>query len=507
MKRLIALVARLYPRSWRAEFGEEFDAVLGDVRPRWRVFANVLGGAIAMQISAGTGWLKLVGVMAAVGAIVGGGASFRVLPTYSSSAVISVTPQPDPVRPVSPEALRARAAEHIAQMETQILSRTNLSAIIQDPRNPLYQDERGLVPAEDVIEQMRRNIRIQPRPSTDHGGPIVFSIFFSYPDRVKAQAVVRALENKFAEENAVTTRRDADAYRNFWGDMTAVKHTKPAPPPPVGDVLEIINAASQPAESDPNRFAFLAWGLGAGVLLGLLAALALRWPRAAWRLGGFALAGCFLAACISFLIPNVYTSTAVMEIDPVQITEDPLQPIPGVTPAAELLRQMEPQVLSAQNLTRIIEHSKLYSAERAKQPMDEVVRNMAAHAIRIAPLNPASATKGVVSAFSISFTYSDRYKAQEAVWGLLNSFEENYMVKLQSDASRSSILHDIAARKAGEVLDVLDPASLPVLPVKPNRWVISGIGLVSGLLVGAVVIWFGRPRGLATPAAINMVTA
>ena len=37
MKRLISLVARLYPRSWRAEFGEEFDAVLDDVKPRWRV--------------------------------------------------------------------------------------------------------------------------------------------------------------------------------------------------------------------------------------------------------------------------------------------------------------------------------------------------------------------------------------------------------------------------------------------------------------------------------------
>ena len=50
-----------------------------------------------MQITKGTDAWKLA-VMAAAGAIVAAGASFKVPKSFLSSAVIQVTPQPDPVR-------------------------------------------------------------------------------------------------------------------------------------------------------------------------------------------------------------------------------------------------------------------------------------------------------------------------------------------------------------------------------------------------------------------------
>jgi hypothetical protein len=71
-----------------------------------------------------------------------------------------------------------------------------------------------------------------------------------------------------------------DSYQGFWGAMSAIAHTKPAPPPPVGEIVGVLNTASSPIEtSGPNRVVFLAWGLGAGLLLGLLMAVALRRPR------------------------------------------------------------------------------------------------------------------------------------------------------------------------------------------------------------------------------------
>ena len=66
MKRWIARAAGLYPRSWREEYGAEFDALLDDVKPGWRAFANVLGGAMKMHLTTGTNWLKLVAATAAV---------------------------------------------------------------------------------------------------------------------------------------------------------------------------------------------------------------------------------------------------------------------------------------------------------------------------------------------------------------------------------------------------------------------------------------------------------
>jgi hypothetical protein len=421
MKRWIALAAAIYPRRWREQFGQEFDALLDDVGPSRRVLMNVLGGAIRMQITTGAGLLKLVATTAIAGAVVSVGASFTVPPTYVSSAVMSVTPQPDPLRPVSPQALRQRSADFIVRAEGNILSRQSLATLIHDPSLDLYKKERARMPMEDVVELMRRNIRIEAI-SSKHDGltPMVFRVTFSYPDRVKAQATVRALTLRLTQENEFVNRYRESEYQELWHDMAAAHLAKPAPPPPVADsVVGVLDPPSLPKESmGPGPIAFVAWGLGAGLLLGLLAALAMRHPRGAWRLGGFAAAGCLVASAASYLIPNRYTATAVMQIVPAELTEDPHAPIPRATPAAEFLHQWEPQVLSTERLSEIIRdpHLNLYSEARAARTVQEVVQNMRARDIRITPLNPEAGT------FSISFSYPDPKKAVDTVNTLIGVF-------------------------------------------------------------------------------------
>ena len=46
---------------------------------------------------------------------------------------------------------------------------------------------------------------------------------------------------------------------------------------------------------------------------------------------------------------------------------------------------------------------------------------------------------------------------------------------------------DLIQRKAGETLDVLDPASLPTTPASPNRFLIVGAGLALSLIVGVAM--------------------
>ena len=495
MKRWIELVARLYPPGWREEFGVEFGALLDDVRPGWRVFMNVLRGAIEMQVTEGTNWWKLAGGMAVVGALVAAGLSFTMTPHYVSTAVVSVTPQPDPVRPASPEVLQQRAADHVAEMESEILSRLDLYTIINDPRLLLYTEELKRKPLLDVIEQMRHDIRIEAQPSTV-GGPVVFSISFSYPDQIKAQAVVRELSRKFTELNRNSNQRRADAYRGFWEDMVQARQVNAAPPPPPGETVQVIAAASPSQEASGSRhILFPAWGLGVGLALGLMAAFAIRWRGRAWRLAGFAASGFVLAACLSYFIPNRYASSAVMMIRPAAITEDPLTVLGPATPAAEFLRQTEPGIVSFESLLKIIEDPRLnlYSGERKKKPMEEIVRNMRDNDLRIAVLPATAGAKGAASAFSITFSYSDRFKAQLAVQALMNAFDEHNLVRLLTNSSANVLLHQIAQRKAGEVLDVLDTASLPVRPVKPNRLVIAMMGLMVGLLGGAFQLFRKRP--------------
>jgi hypothetical protein len=51
VSRILLLLARLYPRSWKQRYGEEFEALLEDVNPRWWDALDVLKGAATMQIT------------------------------------------------------------------------------------------------------------------------------------------------------------------------------------------------------------------------------------------------------------------------------------------------------------------------------------------------------------------------------------------------------------------------------------------------------------------------
>lgn len=50
MRQLLRLVIRLYPRSWRARYGDEMGALLSDMSPRWTDAADLALSALAMRL-------------------------------------------------------------------------------------------------------------------------------------------------------------------------------------------------------------------------------------------------------------------------------------------------------------------------------------------------------------------------------------------------------------------------------------------------------------------------
>jgi uncharacterized protein involved in exopolysaccharide biosynthesis len=484
MKRWILAASQFYPREWRQEYGEEFDALLEDLNPGWKVFANVLRGAITMQITKGTGWWKIAGAVAVAGGLVAIGISFSTPPTYVSTAVMQVTPQPDPLRPAAPEVLQQRAAEHLQQLQTEILSRTSLAETIQKPSLNLYKPDRQRVPMEDVVQKMRRDIRIAPLDK-----PGAFVISFAYSDQQKAQAVMRELVTKFVETNLTVDRYRGLLYRNFWQDQARAHGAPPPPPPPTGEIMAVLDPPTLPTTPlMPNLAAFLVGGLGAGFLVGLAVVLALRHGRRLSLIAGCAAAGFVLAAAGSFVIPDRYTSTAVMRITPPQITEDPLAP-PTLSDASARWPELERTVLSRANLAAIIQKPRLslYPDERTRKPLEEVVDQMRDRDIRISHV--------AASAISISFSYPDRYKAQSVVREMVTLFTELNVMQARAQATNQSVIRqEIEAHKAGENLEVLDPATLPESPVSPHRLIIAILGSALGVLIGLAAIRYRRPR-------------
>ena len=140
--------------------------------------------------------------------------------TYVSTAVMRITPQQISDRLV-PTVVNMQMQQRLQQMQQEILSRGSLSELIQRPSLDLYRKERQRYPMEDIVQDMRNKaIHIQTVEVGGGGGRMAsaFTISFSYPDRFKAQAVVRELVTKFTESNVTVQRNQATLTSQFLAD-------------------------------------------------------------------------------------------------------------------------------------------------------------------------------------------------------------------------------------------------------------------------------------------------
>jgi len=460
----------------------EFQALLEDVNPGWREFTDVLRGAVKMQMTnAATCW-KLAGGLAVVGAIAATAVSFRIPRIYESTAVMRVTPHQDQQRQVSQDVFQWQAAHQLNQMEREILSRTNLEGIITQPGLDLYKNELSLEPMADVEQICYHDIRIRMvNQSSDLGAAPAFAVSFSYTDQQKAQAVVRKLTTQFIEQNLRQNRFQARVWQEIW----------PQSAPPPGPNLEVLNPASLPRQPiNTSRLSFATAGLVLGMALGLLAAVAWRRPKWTLQMAGFAVGCCLLATAVSFMLPESYTSSALMQITPPLVPANPTREI-AVAPPAERLKQMEEVVLSDTILEEIITYPSLdlYKKQREHKPLDEIVETMRRD-LSIRLVSPSH------WAFQISFSYPDPFKAQAVVRELVTRFtEENVFVERErARASGDAKSIEILEHKVGAALEVLDPASDPLEPVSPNRLAIALAGFALGLLLGMIALHFRQHR-------------
>jgi succinoglycan biosynthesis transport protein ExoP len=138
---------------------------------------------------------------------------------YVSQAEMQITPA-QVSESIVKSTVNDRLTERIVSMEQEILSRTSLSQIIQDPRLDLYKTERAKEPLDDVIERMRtRYIHIKPESTPgDTRGASAFFISFEYQDAVKARDTVQALVTRFTDQNQVTQATQQTVVKNMVHD-------------------------------------------------------------------------------------------------------------------------------------------------------------------------------------------------------------------------------------------------------------------------------------------------
>jgi hypothetical protein len=296
VRRVGRLLIRFYPGNGRERYGEEFEALIEDSPASAGGLFDLLKGAVRMQMAVPS-LPVLALVLSSVGVLAGLGISYLVTPSYVSTAALRFTP----VR-IGPGAeVHPNVHEHMQACQQEVLSRTSLSWIIQDPRLDLYKEERARIPLEDVIEEMRHDVQVLPGAAEDSSRAfLLFNIRFSYRDPEKARNTVQTLLTRFQEANLFRQRDAMEATRRRSLDQVdrmeariaalekrlgisaapAVSEDSRAVSRAIGFQLEVLDPPSMPERPVyPNRIAFVATGLGAGLgLAGVIAVFRRRPP-------------------------------------------------------------------------------------------------------------------------------------------------------------------------------------------------------------------------------------
>lgn len=164
-----------------------------------------------------------------------------------------------------------------------------------------------------------------------------------------------------------------------------------------------------------------------------------RWVDVARRRRGWifgsAFAGLVLSVVGAYLWPDTYRSSATLQLNEPASAD-------SVTAAQQRIQKIERSVESRIGLESIVGIYDLYPNERKHLPIEDVTANMkrSVHVTEVAaPANRDA--RNSVSAFQISFDYSDRVKAQKVVRDLAARFvseehpEMSNMVAAPADLS------------------------------------------------------------------------
>jgi len=433
--------------------------------------------------------------------------------SFVSQAVVKIVPQQVPQNMVQ-SAINQQMSDRINSMAQTILSRTVLTTIINS--FGLYQRERSRMPIEDVVEQMKRAIQIQPvaSPTGTVDRIPAFAVSFSYDNRLTAQRVVQDLVSRFIDENIRNRSNATFQTTQFMKDqLDDAKKQLDAAEDKLA-AYRMQNNGRLPDQMDSN--------------MRQLAALQSQ------------------ASYLSARISAVNQEKLQMESN-VRIFKDQLA---NLTKDASLLQnspdRKSPELLDAERdlntsqdqLTVLRQHYKdtfpdvqiaIARVEGARKKVKDVQAADAAKKTdsdTTASVTPAAqqtvrerrdieaSIKRFQSALEArELDLQDNTKQLKAVNDAIGGFqgrmstvplgEKQYsdllrdrdlvkerFVDLSGKLSKAEIAQEMEGRKQGETLELLDPASLPTTPTEPKRPMVillgAGFGLILGISIAGV---------------------
>jgi uncharacterized protein involved in exopolysaccharide biosynthesis len=447
--------------------------------------------------------------------------------TFISKAVLRITPQQVSERLV-PAEFNTQMTQRLNEMEQSILSRTTLEGIITDPALDLYKRDRVTRTMEDIVSDMRthdidiRPIQVPGSPGADSNRQIAtaFSISFSYQDRYKAQAVVRALVSKFVEQNQQVQRDNAHLTTSFLEDELKVAQAKLVALDDQITKFKMANNGKLPEELTSNTNM-----LNSSLLQQSQLAQSLQNAIGRKSMYETTLQG--QLSQLDYLKQNAEETVTPQQSAQAQVQNQALaaatarvqelnERLAGMRQTlgakAPEVRVLMAQIQSAQqtkdNLEKQQQQKKEAEAVQPAAPAENKVRNKNAEAAIVNLQAQIEQTKTMINeaAGNIKMVQTEQenlakriaaYEARiqaaplnEAEWAKLlrdhalaqQEYDEKMKKRQAADTAQNLEEH-----KAGETLEVLDTPSDPQQPTEPKRvqWAAIGTGL--GLLLGVIL--------------------
>ena len=444
--------------------------------------------------------------------------AFLIPNTYVSTAELEITPA-QVSDALVPAAVTQQLTDRIISMENQILSRTSLSQIIQDPKLDLYRRERAKAPLDDVIDEMQKNVHVELRGLDASGRHAsAFRISFSYPDRIKAHDTVAMLVTKFTNANQTAQRQVQQTVNGFTSsqvadakanldrlDQTLTKFRQANPgrlPEQTGiNISELntlngqlagINDALNRRSQDKANLQTRLQTVNAQIDNYRL------FEQTSGDLGSPQGLQNERIMQLNSTIANMETDLAIMR----KTFKDNYPDIRGTEQRIAVLRGERDELVKKQQA----EQQKRQDELTKKKDSDKLVGGNLNFASSVTNLKgEASAIKtqlklidqDIVNFEKARASVSKEIEGYKARLAATSGIEAEYQEMLRQEQLANSKYEDLlrkqqivdengelVQRQAGEQLNDLDPPSLPDKPSKPNRYQVVGIGFMVSLMVG-----------------------
>ena len=421
---------------------------------------------------------------------------------YQSDMLIAIIPQRVPDAFVR-TTVTLRTEERLDALATQVMSRTVIEKMIEEM--DLYQEQRGLLPMEDVVALMRNSIEVKPEaPRRGPRGPEpihAFHVKFTYPDPKVAAQVTQKLGSLFVDQNARDRGALAEATNEFLETQLADARRRLEATEGKLEAFRERHGAELPTLVNSNLQVMQSTQMQ---IQAMVESIARDRDR-------------------KMMLERLYNEAQAETIAPPPVAQQPAgQPEAATaagTPEQQLaqtraalgrleqrLRPEHPDVVRTRKLVKKLEEQVQAAAAAApasttpvptatspeEQQRRERLRGMHAE---IESLDRQTQFKEAEERRlrDVVAEYRRRIEAVpglESEWLLLTrdyETEQTAYKDLLGKSELSKVAVDLERRQIGEQFRILDPAGVPVRPISPNRIQINGIGLGIGIVLGLAI--------------------